>query len=170
MPVSQFQTIEPAPVVSADSPEVSEEMRPGNPRLDLRAGDLVQVRTEREILKTLDANGTMDNMPFMPEMLQFCGKQFRVLNRMVQSTIDGAFLARHAESYVREFRNNDVVILQGVRCSGAEHDDCQRGCAIFWKEAWLEKVNPGVDERDLRGSPFHHENHDRTWEVFLPVE
>jgi hypothetical protein len=83
----------------------------------------------------------------MPEMLQCCGKQLRVLNRVVQATIDGAFLVHHAESFVREFRNNDVVILQGVRCSGAKHDGCQRGCAIFWKEAWLERVNDGEVDR-----------------------
>lgn len=112
----------------------------------LSAGDLVTVRTACQIRKTLDPNGTLDGLPFMPEMLDFCGKQFRVLNVVVQATIDGAFADIHGESFVREFRNNDVVILQGVRCSGAEHDGCQRGCAIFWKAAWLEKVD--TDEQD----------------------
>jgi len=120
-------------------------MNPTRTSLRLRAGDLVAVRELPEILKTLDANGTLDELPFMLEMLEYCGKRFRVLNRVVQSTIDGAFLASHTESWVREFRNNDVVILQGARCSGAEHNGCQRGCAIFWKEAWLEKV----DDADL---------------------
>src|SRR5271157_193483 len=127
-------------------------MNPKTASSRLRAGDLVTVRLPDEILKTLDANGTLDKLPFMPEMLEFCGKRFRVLNRVVQTTIDAAFLSLHAESFVREFRNNDVVILQGVRCSGAEHDGCQRGCAIFWKEAWLEKVDDGdqdcVPKRD----------------------
>ena len=109
----------------------------------LAAGDLVVVRTPREIVSTLDPNGTLNGLPLMPEMLEFCGKRFRVLNRVVQATIDGAFLGHHNESFVREFRNNDVVVLQGVRCSGAEHGGCQRGCAIFWKEAWLEKVGDG---------------------------
>ena len=110
----------------------------------LRAGDLVVVRSAHEILRTLDGDRTLDGLPLMPEMLEFCGKRFRVLNRVVQATVDGAFLSSHAESFVREFWNNDVVILRGVRCSGGEHDGCQRGCAIFWKEAWLEKA----DERD----------------------
>jgi len=127
-------------------------MNPKTASSRLRAGDLVTIRLPEEILKTLDANGTLDKLPFMPEMLEYCGKRFRVLNRVVQTTIDGAFLALHTESFVREFRNNDVVILQGARCSGAEHDGCQRGCAIFWKEAWLEKVDDGdqdcVPKRD----------------------
>ncbi|HZQ66941.1 MAG TPA: hypothetical protein VFA68_00365 [Terriglobales bacterium] len=106
----------------------------------LKAGDVVEVRPAGEIIKTLNTSGALDNLPFMPEMLQFCGKRFRVLHRVVQATIDAAFL-NHTESFVREFRNNDVVILQGVRCSGVEHDACQRGCAVFWKEAWLKKVD-----------------------------
>jgi len=121
-------------------------MNPRRTSSRLNAGDLVTVRTSHEILKTLDANGTLDDLPFMPEMLEFCGKRFRVLNRVVQATIDGAFLARHTESFVREFRNNDVVTLQGLRCGGAKHDGCQRGCAIFWKEAWLEKIDDGDHE------------------------
>jgi len=111
----------------------------------LRAGDLVAVRSSREITQTLNADGTLGGLPFMPEMLEFCEKRFRVLNRVVQATIDAAFLGHHSESFVREFKNNDVVILQGVRCSGDKHDGCQRGCAIFWKEAWLEKVEDDDD-------------------------
>ena len=106
----------------------------------LRAGDIAVVRDAQEILPTLDSDGTLDGLPFMPEMLEFCGKTFRVLNRVVQATVDGAFLKHHVESFVREFRNNDVVTLNGVRCPGVDHDGCQRGCAIFWKEAWLKKV------------------------------
>ena len=39
----------------------------------LRAGDLVQVRSKEEILKTLDEKGQLENLPFMPEMFEFCG-------------------------------------------------------------------------------------------------
>ena len=113
--------------------------------LNLKAGDVVVVRSPQEIAETLDENGTLDSLPFMPEMLEYCGKQFKVLNRVVQTTIDGAFLGGHTESYVREFRNNDVVTLQSVRCSGAPHDNCQRACAIFWKEAWLRKADDLVE-------------------------
>jgi hypothetical protein len=124
--------------------------------LHLKAGDLVEVRTPAEIRETLEPDGTLDKLPFMPEMLSFCGRRFQVLNRVVQSTIDAAFL-HHTESYVREFRNNDVVILRGVRCSGAEHDECQRGCSIFWKEAWLKKVDGAseiVSDAALATSPL----------------
>ena len=38
-----------------------------------RPGDLVEVKSADEILATLDADGTLDHLPFMPEMVEFCG-------------------------------------------------------------------------------------------------
>jgi hypothetical protein len=46
--------------------------------LNLRVGELVEVRSEHEILATLDENGELKNLPYMPEMLQFCGQRFLV--------------------------------------------------------------------------------------------
>jgi hypothetical protein len=40
-----------------------------NTTLDLKVGDVVEVRSAAEILATLDENGALDSMPFMPEML-----------------------------------------------------------------------------------------------------
>jgi hypothetical protein len=120
----------------------------------LRRGDIVVVRRADEIKETLESDGTLDGLPFMPEMLQFCGQRFEVLYHVVQACVDGAYLGVHSESYVREFRNNDVVILKGVRCTGSEHDACQRGCAIFWKTSWLEKVPGAVpDSSGVPASP-----------------
>lgn len=109
-----------------------------------RPGDLVEVRTPAEIARTMDEARTVDGLPFMPEMVPFCGKRFRVTKRVVQAVIDGAALSQYAESYVREFRGDDVVLLEGLRCSGASHDDCQRGCMLFWKEAWLQHADPAA--------------------------
>ena len=47
-------------------------------RLALRVGELVEVRTQEEILATLDDNGELESLPFMPEMLQFCGQRLAV--------------------------------------------------------------------------------------------
>ena len=44
-------------------------------QLRLRPGDLIEVRAPEEILQTLDAEGTLDQLPFMPEMLGFCGRR-----------------------------------------------------------------------------------------------
>jgi hypothetical protein len=53
-------------------------IKPTVRRLRLRAGDLVRVRSAEEILRTLGADGTVNGLPFMPEMLAHCGRQFRV--------------------------------------------------------------------------------------------
>ena len=49
-----------------------------NSRLNLRVGEVVEVRSEAEILSTLDANGRLEGLPFMPEMLKYCGQRFQV--------------------------------------------------------------------------------------------
>jgi hypothetical protein len=36
-------------------------------------GQLVEVRSSAEIAATLDANGKLDGVPFMPEMARYCG-------------------------------------------------------------------------------------------------
>ena len=41
----------------------------------VRAGDSVIVRSKEEILRTLDKNGRLDGMPFMPQMFEYCGKR-----------------------------------------------------------------------------------------------
>ena len=45
---------------------------------ELHAGDLVEVLSPQEILATLDEHGELESLPFMPEMLQFCGRRFYV--------------------------------------------------------------------------------------------
>jgi hypothetical protein len=115
--------------------------------LELHCGDIVTVKTAAEIMHGLDINGTLDGLPFMPEMVDFCGKNYRVSTRVVQVTIDALATPLYRESYVREFKNNDVVMLEDLRCSGTEHGGCQRGCKIFWKQAWLKKIE------DARAQP-----------------
>ena len=93
-------------------------------------GDWVEVRSKEEILQTLDSDGRIDGMPFMPEMFQFCGKKFQVF-KSAHKTCDPDFRSR---------RIQDAVHLQ-TRCDGSGHGGCQAGCLIFWKEVWLKPSN-----------------------------
>jgi hypothetical protein len=34
-----------------------------------------------------------------------------------------------------------TVHLEDVRCDGSDHDGCEAGCLIFWKEAWLKRAD-----------------------------
>jgi hypothetical protein len=93
-------------------------------------GDLVEVLSEREILATLDEKGTFERLPFMPEMLKFCGKTFRVSRQAFKTCVD--------DSEMRQL--DSTVFLEEARCDGASHGGCNRACLIFWKDAWLKKV------------------------------
>src|SRR5580658_911307 len=119
----------------------------------LRRGDLVELKAPDEILETLDTEGASDRLPFMPEMLEFYGRRFRISRRALTLCFSGPGSSRG-------FRTDDVVTLDDVRCSGAAHDGCQKGCMIFWREDWLRKVKnttvqspvdlPGIDRLRAR--------------------
>jgi hypothetical protein len=106
--------------------------RSGKATLNLRAGDIVEVRREEEILATLDERARLGNVPFMPEMLKYCGRRFRVFKRS-DKTCDNI-----GEWSIR--RMEDTVHLEGLRCDGASHGGCEAACLIFWKEAWLKRA------------------------------
>ena len=93
------------------------------------AGDWVEVRSKEEILQTLDKNGQLEGMPFMPEMFAFCGKRLRV-NKRAHKTCDTVH-----EYKARKMK--DAVHLEGIRCDGEFHGGCEASCSIFWKTAWL---------------------------------
>src|SRR5580765_7711742 len=113
--------------------------------LNLRPGEFVEVRSEAEILATLDANGRLDAQPFMPEMLEFCGKQFRVYKRS-DKTCDTI-------SNTGSRRMWNTVHLDDLRCNGSAHEDCQARCLIYWKEAWLKRVELRRPQQDTSAIP-----------------
>jgi hypothetical protein len=106
--------------------------------LNLRVGELVEVRSKDEILATLDQRGELEMLPFMPEMLEFCGRRFRV-DKLVVKLCDTI-------NQTGMYRMDHAVHLAGVRCDGQAHGGCQAGCLIYWKEAWLKRVDSGVAE------------------------
>jgi hypothetical protein len=104
----------------------------------LRPGDLVRVRSAHEILATLDEEGTVGGIPFMPEMIQYVDRRYRVSKRVEK------ICWFTEESSAR--RLPDTVLLEDLRCDGAGHGGCQAECRIYWKEAWLERVKPHAAE------------------------
>jgi hypothetical protein len=66
-------------------------------------------------------------------MFQFCGKRMRVFKR-AHKTCDtihnSGGRAMHA-----------AVHLEHARCDGASYGGCGAACMIFWKEAWLKRVD-----------------------------
>lgn len=123
--------------VSTESPEAQRPLRPG---------DLVQVRSAAEILSTLDDDASIDALPFMPEMLQYSGRRFTVSHRVekICDTVSGGPPASR--------RMHDTVLLDDLRCDGSGHAGCQAGCRLYWKEAWLRRVEPGTAPGGLNGN------------------
>jgi len=109
-------------------------------RLNLRVGEIVEVRSKEEILSTLDCNGKIDGLPFMPEMFRFCGLRFRVYKR-ADRTCDTI-------THGGMRRMHDAVHLEGLRCDGSFHGGCQAACFLFWKEPWLKRASRRGGESD----------------------
>jgi hypothetical protein len=117
---------------------------------NLRAGDWVEVRSKEEILSSLDKNGRLQELPFMPQMFRYCGQRFRVFKR-AHKTCDTV-------NPVASRRVADAVHLD-LRCDGAAYGGCQAACLIFWKEAWLKPISGGTSpappsEREIRDRPI----------------
>ncbi len=108
----------------------------------------MRIRSRSEIFATLDEAGALDGLPFMPEMLQFCGRTFSVSQR-ADRTCAGDGVVRHMQ---------DTVHLGNVRCDGAAHAGCQAACLLYWKEAWLERADGNgsfaTPEPDTDDDPF----------------
>jgi hypothetical protein len=121
------------------------------------------VRSEAEILATLDEKGELDGLPFMPEMLAWCGRRLRVekLALKLCDTIE----------WTGMYRIRDAVHLGMSRCDGQAHGGCQAGCNIYWKEAWLKRVPAGESALSLEiesGDATLHACHARSGDPPLP--
>jgi hypothetical protein len=94
----------------------------------------VEVRSAGEILATLDGQGALGAMPFMPEMIRYLGRRFRVSARAdkICDTIGATVQSRQM---------TNTMLLDDLRCDGNAHGGCQADCRIYWNEAWLKKVD-----------------------------
>lgn len=97
----------------------------------LKAGDWVEVKSKAEILRTLDTNGRLENLPFMPQMFEYCGRRLRVFKR-AHKTCDTV------NPIAGRWLSNTVHLE--LRCDGMAYGGCDAGCLVFWKEAWLKTL------------------------------
>src|SRR5678815_1138127 len=120
-------------------------MSSGNSRtLKLKAGEWVQVRGKEEILATLDKKGRFEELPFMPQMFEYCGQKLRVAKRAHKqcgtqhATVCGTM--------------NDAVVFEDLRCDGQGFGGCEASCLFIWKEAWLKRID---DSQGATPFPAH---------------
>ena len=109
----------------------------------LKSGDWIEIRSKQEILATLDSKGSLDGLPFMPEMFQHCGKRFRIYKRAHKTcdTVTGSGGRRLPEG-----------IHLDLRCDGKAHGNCQAACLLFWKEAWLKPIGEAAAALSAQGN------------------
>jgi hypothetical protein len=122
----------------------------GMQQIQLARGDFVQVRSFEEIRRTMDSDMSSGGLPFMPEMLPFCGNRMKVLNRADHIEVDSVGMRRM----------QDAVLLEGARCNGLHHGDCQRGCMFLWRSAWLRPVIKSCDDATKDSDETLHDSHD----------
>lgn len=109
--------------------------------LHVRRGERVRIKSAAEIAATLDEHGDLDKLPFMPELLALSGRTFTVRARADKTcdTIEKTNCTR---------RMHDTIHLEGARCDGSAHGGCQKGCLLFFKEGWLERVAEDAPDVD----------------------
>lgn len=99
--------------------------------LNLKPGEWVQVRSEEEIFATLDEMSKSNGLSFLREMKKFCGNKYRVQKIVKKIFLDNGEMRKMRKA---------TIILEGVYCEG--RFDCDRSCFFFWREEWLNRVNP----------------------------
>ncbi len=97
--------------------------------LHLQPGELVRVKSEAEIRRTLDGDERHRGLLWMPDMARFCGGEFRVYKRVDRIMLESTGAIRKLK---------DTVLLEGVMCENLY--DCDRSCFHFWREAWLQRA------------------------------
>ena len=96
-------------------------------------GDMVQVRSQTEIIQTLDRSRKTKGCTFQLEMFKHCEKSFKVYKKVHY------FFDERKQKMCRCY---DIYLLEGCFCSGrtAYLKPCDRNCYFFWQKTWLKKV------------------------------
>jgi hypothetical protein len=100
--------------------------------LDLKPGELVEVKSKEEIVQTLDAKDRNRGMTFDTEMMRYCGQRARVLRRVERILDEKTGKLLHLKG--------DCIVLEGVTCTAEYNQYCPRSIYPYWREIWLRRV------------------------------
>jgi hypothetical protein len=111
--------------------------------LNLQPGELVRVKPHDEILKTVTTSSKNRGMWWDAELVPYCGKTYRVLDR-VNRVLD------ERSGKMVEMKS-PCIILDTVVCQ-ARYSACRMFCPrntyAYWREIWLERVEAPVASGD----------------------
>lgn len=105
--------------------------------LGLAPGDWVEVKSLAEIEATLDMEQKNRGLEFSCGMEGFCGRRFRVRQRVDRIIIENT-------GELREL--SDTVLLEGANCDGFCSRGCPRANPLYWREIWLRRLPRGESE------------------------
>jgi len=102
--------------------------------LNLQPGELVRVKSYKEILATLNTDNMNRGLRFDAEMVPYCGDIYRVRTR-VNKYID-------EKTGKLSTMKNAAIIMEGVWCQ-SRYSGCRMFCPrsiySWWREIWLER-------------------------------
>ncbi len=104
--------------------------------LKLQPGDIVRVKSYKDILATLNTDNKNRGLYFDAEAVPYCGRTYRIqtcLNKFIDEKTGKLVTTKM-----------DAFILEGVWCQ-ARYSDCRMFCPrsiySWWREIWLERVH-----------------------------
>jgi hypothetical protein len=103
--------------------------------LNLQPGELVRVKSQEEILKTVDSKNRNRGMFWDAELAPYCGGTYKVLKRVdkIISEQTGKMIEM----------KTPCLILDSVICQG-KYSSCRLFCPRamypYWREIWLERI------------------------------
>jgi hypothetical protein len=101
-----------------------------------KPGDIVRVRSRKEIAPYLDDFAKADGCLFMPRMACSCGKTYKVVK-----VVNNFYDEYRAEMYPTRV---PLYILERSICDGDMGElalRCDRSCYYLWHENWLENTD-----------------------------
>src|SRR5439155_16003705 len=103
--------------------------------LNLQAGELVRVKRNEEILRTVTTGNINRGMHWDAELVPYCGGTYRVAKRVSK-------IIHEQTGKMQEFKT-PCVILDSVVCQArysANRMMCPKSMYPYWREIWLERV------------------------------
>ena len=121
------------------SPSSTKLLSKSNNFSQIKAGDIVKVKTKKEIQGMLDERGKHKGCSFIGRMYEYCGNNYTVLKEV-------NYFFDEAKQKMCKCKN--IVLLEEVTCSGKQKlffESCDRSCFYFWHVDWLERIEDGFN-------------------------
>jgi hypothetical protein len=110
----------------------------------LQPGELVRVKSHKEILQTLTTEGKNRGMGWDAELVPYCGRTYQVLKRVTR-------IINERTGEVQEMKY-PCIVLDSVICQ-SRYSYCRMFCPrsiySYWREIWLERVAPAKNGFEL---------------------